>query len=111
MQVTSGSAAIRSRTYDRRRRNCSFIAATESWGPVIASSAAHWLTEQGLLVSWLWMSPMNFATAGGATDQPIRQPVIAYVLLTPEMVIVRSARPGRSVAKQVGSASPYVSCS
>ena len=44
--------------------------------------------------------------AVGAIAQPIRQPVMAYVLLTPEIVIVRSARPGRRVAKQVGRASP-----
>ena len=50
---------------------------TESCGPTIASSAAYWLTEQGLLVSWLWRSPMNFATGFGAIDQPIRQPVMA----------------------------------
>src|SRR6266550_8897823 len=106
MHDTSGRPATRSSTYSLRFSNWAFIAATDSCGPVIASSAAHWLTEQGLLVSWLWTSPMNFATGVGAIAQPIRQPVIAYVLLTPEMVIVRSARPGRSVAKQVGSASP-----
>src|SRR3954447_14937368 len=106
MQVTSGRAAIRSITYSRRLANWLFMSTTESWGPVIASSAAHWLMEQGFDVSWLWMSPMNLATGTGAMAQPIRQPVIAYVLLTPEIVTVRSARPDRNVAKQVGSASP-----
>src|SRR4051812_24672974 len=101
-----GSRSIRSRTYARRFPNSARIAARESCGPEIASRAAHWLMEQGLLVSWLWRSPMNFATGTGATAHPIRQPVIAYVLLTPEIVIVRSERPGRKVAKQVGLASP-----
>ena len=48
---------------------------------------------------------MNLDTAREHA-QPIRHPVMAYVLLTPEMVIVRSASPGRSVAKQVDWTSP-----
>ena len=60
-----------------RRRTAPASRRPSPAGPVIASSAAHWLTEQGLLVSWLWRSPMNLATAGGAIAQPIRQPVIA----------------------------------
>ena len=43
----------------------------------MASRAAHWLIEHGLLVSWLWMSPMNFVTGAGATAHPIRHPVMA----------------------------------
>ena len=61
------------RTYSRRRANWAFIATTESCGPVIASSAAYWLTEQGLLVSWLWRSVMNFAT-GQRGDRPADPP-------------------------------------
>ena len=49
------------------------------------------------LVIWLCRRVIAFATTPsppGATDQPIRQPVIAIDLLSPFRVTVRSARAG-----------------
>ena len=41
--------------------------------------------------------------SAGANDQPIRQPVMAYVLETPFTMIVRSIRPGRTaIIKRLG---------
>src|SRR5262245_23183179 len=93
-------------TSSRRASYSRRIWATQSWGPSSAATRAYWLMLDGQLVSWLWMSAIALAIDLGATAQPMRQPVIAKLLLAPLIVMVRSASSGRSVAMQVGRASP-----
>src|ERR1700730_1779058 len=91
--------AIRWRTNSRLLENSASIRETHSCGPSIAASAAYWLTLEGFEVSWLCKSAMDVATLAADNVQPIRQPVIAEVLLAPLTRIVRSCIPGRTVAK------------
>src|SRR5260370_37028483 len=102
-----GMAAKCLHTRARRASNARRIFSTHSWSPSRAARAAYWLMLLGLLVSWLWMLAIALTTWGGPIAQPMRQPVIAKLLLTPLIVMVRSARPGRRVAKHVARASPY----
>jgi hypothetical protein len=54
-----------STTRSRRRLNTALLAAMKSCGPFSASTAAHWLIEQGLEVDCDWILRM-------AADQRLR---------------------------------------
>ena len=74
----------------RRSLKISRIFSSSSSLPLRAASAAYCETLAGLLVAWLWKESIALATSFGAASQPMRQPVIAYVLETPLTMTVFS---------------------
>ena len=69
-----------------------------SRGPLSAAMAASWLTAVGLVVLWPWMTSSALATSGGVIDQPMRQPVMAWVFETPSTTMMRWRRSGSTSA-------------
>ena len=49
----------------------------KSWVPFKASTAAAWLTEEGLEVDWDWIYPIALIISFGPAAYPILHPVIA----------------------------------
>src|SRR5207248_2913495 len=77
----------------RRSRKLSRIFCAAACGPVIASTAAHWLiceAQDSVLV----IQRVNTGASAGLAVKPIRQPVIAQVLEAPSEMMVRSYMPG-----------------
>src|SRR3954466_10507651 len=70
-----------------------FMASATSCGPLIASSAAHWLiweAQESVLV----IQRVKTGASAGLDVRPMRQPVIAQVFEAPSEMIVRSYIPG-----------------
>src|SRR5689334_914092 len=63
----------------RRRVYSASITATESCGPVNASTAAHCAIEFVFEVECPWTFSIALVQSAGASAYPTRQPVIAYV--------------------------------
>ena len=77
----------------RRSRNDARIRAASSCGPLIASTAAHWViceAHESVFVT----QRTNCGASTGFAAKPIRQPVIAQVFDAPSEMIVRSYIPG-----------------
>jgi hypothetical protein len=66
------------------------IVSTGSCVPVSAATAAACATAAALVVDWLCTTSSAFATCTGVIDQPMRQPVIAYVFETPSTTMIFS---------------------
>ena len=92
--------------YRRRLSNSRRIRSSSSEGPSIAASAAAWLTAAALVVDCPCSVPIASITAGGASANPIRHPVIAYALETPSAMMVRLRTSGPKVAGWTNVASP-----
>ena len=74
-------------------KKLSFIISAASCGPLIASTAAHWLiceAQESVLV----IQRVNTGASSGFEVKPMRQPVIAQVLDAPSEMMVRSYMPG-----------------
>src|SRR5439155_26311362 len=92
----------------RRRSNSPAILATSSWGPVIASTAAHCAIEDGLDVTWLWTFVMARMSSRETAAYQIRQPVIAYAFEQVLTTIVRALMSGPSWAMEMWLSSKVI---
>ncbi len=61
----------------RRFWNMARVLSKPPWGLRRAARAACWEMEAGLVVLWPCTLSSSFVSAAGASDQPMRQPVIA----------------------------------
>ena len=77
----------------RRSRKLCFIASAASCGPLIASTAAHWLICEAH-DSVLVIQRVKTGASAGLEVKPMRQPVIAQVFEAPSEMMVRSYMPG-----------------
>jgi hypothetical protein len=78
----------------RRRAKASAIVRDQPSPERSAPSAACWLGAEALLVRCPLSLPTASTIGGGPVRKPMRQPVIAWLLLTPFTTTVRPARPG-----------------
>src|SRR5204862_7820834 len=93
LQGTPGAFGRKRTIRALRARNEARIFSASSGGPLIASTAAHWLTceaQESVFVT----QRTNCGARTGFEAKPIRQPVIAQVLEAPSEMIVRSTIPG-----------------
>jgi hypothetical protein len=77
----------------RRSSKLFFMASAASCGPLIASTAAHWLiceAQESVLV----IQRVKTAASAGLDVSPMRHPVIAQVFEAPSEMMVRSYIPG-----------------
>src|SRR6516162_466180 len=95
---TPGSALSPRTMRWRRRSNSPAILATSSWAPASASTAAHWATDDGFDVTWLWTSVIARMRSRGLAAKPIRHPVIAYAFEHVLMVSVSALISGPRLA-------------
>src|SRR5215213_8598000 len=68
-----------SSNHSRRAVYSASIAATDSCGPLSASTPAHCAIEFALEVEWPCTLHIALVHSVGASEYPIRHPVIAYV--------------------------------
>src|SRR5437868_13822776 len=89
----------------RRSRKLSRMICAACCGPLIASTAAHWLiceAQDSVLV----IQRVNTGAMVGFEVKPMRQPVIAQVFEAPSEMMVRSYMPGTCAMEKNGPVVP-----
>src|ERR1019366_4401008 len=105
LQLTPGTRFSRPTIKSRRARKLSRILRGSTCGPLIASTAAHWLrcdAQESVLVT----QRTNCGARRGFEAKPMRQPVMAQVLEAPSEMMVRSYIP---VSDAIEANSPWYS--
>src|SRR5687767_13189669 len=92
----------------RRWRKLSLIFSAACCGPVIASTAAHWLICEAH-DSVFVIQRVKTGASCGFEVKPMRQPVIAQVFEAPSEMMVRSYMPGTWAMEknEPAASSPY----
>src|SRR5262245_26043939 len=85
-----GSAVSQPWRLSRRFLYSFSIIVTGSWDPVSAATTAFCVIDETFDVAWLWSAFCAAMTAAGPSDQPHRQPVIAYALDAEPQITARS---------------------
>src|SRR5688572_22220062 len=102
-QVTPGKARRPATMRSRLASNSLRIVSTDAFGPDTAATAPYCANDVQC-VSDCDCSLSNSTQAGlGATAQPTRHPVMAYVFEQPSSVMVRSNMPGRLAGDRWGA--------
>ena len=91
--LTMGKPSSSCRIVSRRFCHSALAAAISASGACRATVAAAWAMPTGQTTLEILTKPISSIMAGGATIQPIRQPIIRYSLDTAPTVIVRWAMP------------------
>src|SRR5277367_5076409 len=93
----------------RRFSYSASMGGTASIGPVMAASAAYCAMEVGFDVDWLCSLLLAATSASGASVYPMRQPVMAKVLLT-EPTMITLAFESFALAIEYGLCGAYTKC-